>query len=63
MIQKIELFFLVLSFVFCFKFIFEFIAALREENPEPITVSNTERVFLYLAIAYIVTSLINLFIN
>lgn len=63
MIQKIELFFLVLSFVFCFKFIFEFITALREEDPEPITVSNTERVFLYLAIAYILTSLINLFVN
>ncbi len=30
---------------------------------EPITVSNTERVFLYLAVAYIITSLINLFIN
>lgn len=63
MIQKVELFLLVLSFVYCFKFIFEFITALKEEDPEPITVSNTERVFLYLAIAYIITSLINLFIN
>ena len=63
MIQKIELFILVLSVVFCFKFVFEFITALREDDPEPINVSNTERVFLYLAIAYILTSLINLFIN
>jgi uncharacterized membrane protein len=63
MIQKVELFLLVLSFVYCFKFIFEFITALKEDNPEPITVSNTERVFLYLAVAYIITSLINLFIN
>jgi len=63
MIQKVELFLLVLSFVYCFKFIFEFITALKEDNPEPITVSNTERVFLYLAIAYIITSLINVFIN
>ena len=63
MIQKVELFLLVLSFVYCFKFIFEFVTALKEEDPEPITVSNTERVFLYLAVAYIITSLINLFIN
>jgi uncharacterized membrane protein len=63
MIQKVELFLLVLSFVYCFKFIFEFVTALKEEDPEPITVSNTERVFLYLAIAYIITSLINVFIN
>jgi uncharacterized membrane protein len=63
MIQKVELFLLVLSFVYCFKFIFEFITALKEDNPEPITVSNTERVFLYLAVAYIITSQINLFIN
>lgn len=63
MIQKVELFLLVLSFVYCFKFLFEFITALKEDNPEPITVSNTERVFLYLAVAYIITSLINLFIN
>jgi len=63
MIQKVELFLLVLSFVYCFKFIFEFITALKEEDPEPITLSNTERVFLYLAIAYIITSLINVFIN
>lgn len=63
MIQKVELFLFVLSLVFCFKFIFEFITALREEDPEPISVSNTERVFLYLAVAYILTSIINLFIN
>lgn len=63
MIQKVELFLLVLSFVYCFKFIFEFVTALKEEDPEPITLSNTERVFLYLAIAYIITSLINVFIN
>ena len=63
MIQKVELFLLVLSFVYCFKFIFEFITDLKEEDPETITLSNKERVFLYLAIAYIITSLINVFIN
>jgi hypothetical protein len=60
MIPKIELFFLVLSAIYCVKFIFEFIFALRQDNPEPIKISSVEKVLLYLASSYIITALIDI---
>lgn len=63
MMIKIELYLLVLSVVYISKFLFEFILTLREEDPEPMNVSKTNQVFLYFAIAYILTSIINVFIN
>lgn len=63
MMIKIELYFLVLSIVYISKFLLEFILTLREEDPEPMNISKTNQVFLYFAIAYILTSVINNFIN
>jgi hypothetical protein len=62
MIQKIELFVLVLSAIYCIKFIFAFSFALRQDNPEPIKISSVEKILLYLALSYIITSVISLFL-
>jgi hypothetical protein len=63
MMIKIELFLLVLSLVFTLKFVFEFILTLKEDDPEPMNISKTNQVFLYFAVSYILTSIINIFIN
>jgi hypothetical protein len=60
MIQKIELFVLVLSIIYCIKFIFQFSFTLRQDNPEPIKFGTIEKVLLYLASSYIITAIIAL---
>lgn len=63
MIQQIELFLLVLGVIFTAKFLVQFVMRLTEDSPAPLEVSKTERVLLYIAIAYIITSIINVIIN
>jgi len=55
MIQEIKLFLLILSIVFSSKFIIKFVMKFFEESPEPIEMSKTNEVFIYLAISYIIT--------
>ena len=55
MINKIEIFLLVLSCVFLLKFVIEFLIQLKEENPKTITISNIERILFHLTISYIIT--------
>ena len=55
MINKIEIFLLVLSCVFLLKFVIEFLIQLKEENPKSITLSNIERILFHLTISYIIT--------
>jgi hypothetical protein len=62
MIQKIELYFFILSIVFSIRFVIEFVSKLREENPTPMQMEKHNQAFLYLTTSYIVTYLIiNLF--
>jgi hypothetical protein len=55
MINEIKLFLFVLSIVFELKFIAEFLFRLTIENPTPLEVKEIEKIFLYLASAYIIT--------
>jgi hypothetical protein len=55
MIQQIKLFLLILSIVFLLNFIIKFILKFFEETPQPIEVTKTNEVFLYLGISYIIT--------
>lgn len=55
MINKFEIFLLVLSSIFILRYIIEFLLQLREENPKTIVINNIEKVFMYLSISYIIT--------
>ena len=53
-------FLFVLSITFItLRFGLDLIAKFTDENPEPINVTKTERVFIYVAFAYIITFLIS----
>ena len=53
-------FLFVLSITFLvLRFVFELVAKFTDENPEPINVGKTERIFIYIALAYIITYLIS----
>jgi len=58
--EKIELFFFVLSAVYCFKFIAEFLIVLTQDEPAPIKIGVVEKIFLYLASSYVITGIISL---
>jgi hypothetical protein len=62
MINKIELFFFILSFAFSLPFVFQFITIIKEENPVPMKISKGDKIVLYFAISYIITYIINLFL-
>lgn len=55
MLQEIKLFLFVLSLVFELRFIIEFVLKLTQENPEPLVIKETEKIFLYISSAYIIT--------
>jgi hypothetical protein len=56
MIKLIELFFLVLSTLYFLKNVAIFVFKITtEDNPEPVELSTTEQVFIYLSISYIIT--------
>ncbi len=48
-------FLLVLSIINVLRFVVEFAFKLIQENPEPLEVTKTETVFLYLSLSYIIT--------
>lgn len=58
--QIIELYFFVLSVIFCLKFVVQFVITLGQEEPELIKINAFEKPLLYLAFAYIITSIINI---
>jgi len=60
MIEKVQLFVLILSIVFTLKKLIDFFIVLNQETPEPIKMSTTEKVFLYLGVSYIITFFIGL---
>ncbi len=55
MMEQIKLFLFVLSITYNSRFIFEFLFKLTQENPEPLVVKETEKIFLYFTISYIIT--------
>jgi hypothetical protein len=59
MIEQLKLFLFILSIIFVLRYLIELIFKfLIIEEPNPIVVTNTEEVFLYLSISYIITFLI-----
>lgn len=48
-------FLLVLSIIYVVRFIAEFGIKLLQDNPEPLEITKTETVFMYMAISYIIT--------
>lgn len=58
MMYKIEIFLLVSSLIYCLKFLSEFLLKFTDENPEPIKVSVIEKIFLLVAVSYIITFII-----
>lgn len=58
MIQEIKLFVFILSVVFCLQFLVKFIILLTQDNPQPMNISITEKIFLYLSLSYVVTAII-----
>ena len=59
MIEKLEIFVLVLSSLFCFKHLIQFIVTLTQEDPTPIKLGVIEKVLLYFSISYVITSIIS----
>lgn len=55
MMEQIKIFLFVLSIIYTLRFIFEFVFKLTQENPEPLVIKETEKVFLYFSSAYIIT--------
>lgn len=53
--EEIKLFALVLSLVFCTRFIVEFIIKLFDDNPTIISINKNQQTILYFAISYIIT--------
>jgi hypothetical protein len=59
MIEQLKLYLFILSIIFVLRYLIELIFKfLIIEEPNPIVVTNTEEVFLYLSISYIITFLI-----
>jgi len=57
-LQKIELYLLVLSVIFCFRYILKILYLVKQEEPSPISINIIEKIFLYAASSYIITSII-----
>ena len=63
MIQRIEIFALVLSSIFCLKYLIQFILVLRQDDPYTVKLNIGEKILLYLGSSYILTSIIMLIIS
>ena len=55
MMEQIKLYIFVLSLVFCFRFVFEFLLKLTQENPTPLTLNKYQQGIMYFAVSYIIT--------
>ena len=60
LLQQIKLFLFILSIVFSLRYVVEFFTKYREENPKPMTIDKTSKIFLYFAVSYFLTYLISL---
>ncbi len=52
---QIKVFLFVISLLFSVRLIAEFTIKLFQDNPEPLVLSKTEQVLVYLAVSYIIT--------
>jgi len=52
---QIKVFLFVISILFSIRLIAEFTIKLFQDNPEPLVLSKTEQVLIYLAASYIIT--------
>lgn len=57
--NQIKQFILVLSILYLIPFVTNLVLRLKEENPKPIKIDTPNKIFLYLAIAYIITFILN----
>jgi len=57
-----EIFFFVLSTLYCIRYLIEFFLNVQREDPVPMKVGKVNQILLYLAISYIVTSIIEIFL-
>lgn len=53
--QQIKTYLFVLSLIYSLRFVFELIMKLRDENPEKMEISKTDKIILYFTSAYIIT--------
>jgi hypothetical protein len=60
MMKIASIFFFILSIIFLLRYVSEFLLALRDENPKPITINKVTEIFIYIAVSYIITFLITL---
>jgi hypothetical protein len=58
MVNKIQLFLLVLSIIYSVRYLVLFLINLFGPNPEPMILKPINKVFLYLASAYVLTAII-----
>lgn len=59
MITEIKIYLFILSIIFLLRvFVIEFSIRLFQENPAPLTLSNTVNTLLYLSTSYVITFLI-----
>ncbi len=57
MIKAISIFFFIFSIIFLLRHIGEFLLMLRDENPRPMSINKVTEIFIYAAVAYVVTFL------
>jgi len=55
MMYQVKVFLFVISILFSLRLIAEFTIKLFQDNPEPLVLSKTEQVLIYLAVSYIIT--------
>lgn len=58
MLKQIEIFLFILSSIYLLRFVIEFLVRFKDEVPKPMEISNVNQVFIYLAVAYVITYLI-----
>jgi len=58
MIEEIKLFILVLSAIFCGSYVLRIVISIFQPDPIPIKLNVSERILIYLASTYILTSII-----
>ena len=52
---QVKIFLFVISILFSMRLITEFTIKLFQDNPEPLVLTKTEQVLVYLAVSYIIT--------
>lgn len=53
--QQIKLFLFILSLIYELRFVFEIVLKFFQENPTPLIVKESEKIFLYFSSAYTIT--------